>query len=50
VLENTIVTRNALSASPGLDVQGGGVYTPGFPITLTGSVITRNAPDQCFGC
>jgi hypothetical protein len=50
VLENTIVTHNALSASPGLDVQGGGVYTPGFPISLTGSVIARNAPDQCFGC
>jgi len=50
VLENTIVTRNALSGSPGLAVQGGGVYTPGFPITLTNSAITHNAPDQCFGC
>jgi hypothetical protein len=50
VLENTIVTRNALSASPGLTVQGGGVYTPGFPIALTNSLITHNTPDQCFGC
>jgi hypothetical protein len=50
VLENTLVTRNALSASPGLEVQGAGLYTLGFPITSTNSLITHNAPDQCFGC
>jgi hypothetical protein len=50
VLENSIVTRNGLTGSPGLAVEGGGVYTPGFPITLTNSVIARNVPDQCFGC
>jgi hypothetical protein len=50
VLENTIVTHNALNASPGLGVQGAGLYTPGFPVALTNSVIARNAPDQCFGC
>jgi hypothetical protein len=50
VLENTLVTRNALSASPGLEVQGGGLYTAGFPITSTNSLIAHNAPDQCFGC
>ena len=50
VLENTLVTRNALSASPGLSVQGGGLFTPGFAITLVNSLIAHNAPDQCFGC
>jgi hypothetical protein len=49
-LENTIVSRNSLSASPGLVVQGGGVFTPGFALSLTRSLIVRNAPDQCFGC
>jgi hypothetical protein len=49
-LENTLVTRNALSASSGLEVQGAGLYTPGFPITSTNSLIAHNAPDQCFGC
>jgi fibronectin-binding autotransporter adhesin len=49
-LENTLVTRNALSASPGLEVQGAGLYTPGFPISRTNSLIAHNAPDQCFGC
>jgi hypothetical protein len=50
VLENTIVTHNALSASAGLEVQGAGLYTLGFPITSTNSLIAHNAPDQCFGC
>ena len=50
VLENTLVTRNALSASAGLEVQGAGLYTPGFPIVSTNSLIAHNAPDQCFGC
>jgi hypothetical protein len=50
VLENTIVTRNTLTASPGLTVQGGGMYTLGFPVTAVNSVIARNTPDQCFGC
>jgi hypothetical protein len=41
---------NVLSASPGLIVQGGGIYTPGFPLTLTNSVVKHNTPDQCYGC
>jgi hypothetical protein len=49
-LEHTIVARNSLSASPGLAVQGGGVFTPGFALSLTRSLIVHNAPDQCFGC
>ena len=50
LLDNTLVTRNTLSASPGLSVQGGGLYTAGFAVTLTNSLIARNSPDQCFGC
>jgi hypothetical protein len=43
------VTGNALAASPGLTVQGGGLFTA-FPVTLDLSRIARNTPDQCFGC
>jgi hypothetical protein len=50
VLDNTAVTRNAVSAGPGLTAQGGGLFTPGFPVVQTSSVIAHNAPDQCFGC
>jgi hypothetical protein len=50
VLENTLVTHNALSASAGLEVQGGGLYTPDFAIVSSNSLIAHNAPDQCFGC
>lgn len=48
-LVRTAVTRNALSAGPGLTVQGGGLFTT-LPVTLTGSVIAGNVPDQCSGC
>jgi hypothetical protein len=50
VLDNTTVILNALSASDGLPVEGGGVFTSGFPITLGNSLIAHNAPDQCVGC
>ena len=50
VLDRTIVTRNALSAGPGLTAQGGGLFTPGFPVVQTSSAIAHNAPDDCFGC
>jgi hypothetical protein len=50
VLENTLVTRNALSASQGLTVQGGGLYTAGFAITSKNTLVVHNVPDQCFGC
>ncbi len=44
------VTGNVLRAAPGLDVQGGGLYTVGFPPVLTDSQIADNLPDQCVGC
>ena len=48
-LDNTTVTRNSLSGSPGIAVQGSGLYTT-LPVTLTHSLIALNSPDQCFGC
>ena len=48
-LRETAVTGNALAASPGLTVQGGGLFTA-FPVTLDSSRIAHNTPDQCFGC
>jgi hypothetical protein len=43
------VTHNTLKASPGIAVQGGGLFTS-FPVTLKDSVIAQNSPDQCYGC
>jgi hypothetical protein len=48
-LEHTRVIGNTLSASPGLPVEGGGIYTA-FPVTRSHSRIAHNIPDQCFGC
>jgi hypothetical protein len=43
------ITRNALQAGAGLPIEGGGLYTE-LPATLIESIITKNAPDDCFGC
>jgi len=43
------VIRNALSGQRGVVAQGGGIFTAAPP-PLTGSVVARNAPDQCHGC
>jgi len=48
-LANTIVTRNSVSASPGLIVQGGGLFSE-FSVTLENSRIEKNKPDECVGC
>ena len=48
-LDHTTVTHNSLSGSPGITVQGGGLFTT-LPVALTHSVIAGNTPDQCFGC
>jgi hypothetical protein len=47
-VEHTVVTHNSLAASPGLTVQGGGLFTTS-PVTLTGSTISGNRPDDCHG-
>jgi hypothetical protein len=49
-LLNTGVTGNVLSGSPGIALQGGGLFIQNQPLTLTKSVIANNSPDQCFGC
>jgi len=48
-LTNTVVTRNSISASPGLTVRGGGLFTE-FPVALDSSRIEKNTPDDCYGC
>jgi hypothetical protein len=49
-LENSLVVGNALSGTPGITLQGAGIYTEGSPTTLTNSLVALNTPDQCFGC
>jgi hypothetical protein len=48
-LRDVRVTGNTLSGTPGISLQGGGLFTA-FPVTLHETVLTGNAPDQCFGC
>lgn len=48
-LVNSAVSWNRLTTSLGALVQGGGLYTS-IPVTLTNSIVARNAPDQCYGC
>jgi hypothetical protein len=47
-LENTTVAGNTLSASPGITIHGGGLFTT-FPVNLHDSTIRHNEPDNCFG-
>ena len=49
-LRHTHVTGNRVTAGPGLKVQGGGLFTVGYPAVLTDSTIADNLPDQCAGC
>jgi hypothetical protein len=48
-LVDSAISHNTLTASPGITVQGGGLFTS-FPVKLTNSVIAGNVPDQCYGC
>lgn len=48
-LAGTTVTHNTLSGSAGITIQGGGLFTV-VAITLSGSRIAHNAPDDCYGC
>ena len=49
-LRNSKVTDNALSGGAEITLQGGGIFTPGFPAALINSIVAHNTPDQCFGC
>jgi hypothetical protein len=48
-LADSVVTRNTLTASPGIDVEAGGAFTE-LPIALRNTVIAQNAADDCYGC
>jgi hypothetical protein len=50
VLQNSKLTDNVLTGSPGFTLQGGGLYIRNEPLTSTNTVIANNVPDQCFGC
>ena len=49
-LERTLVSGNRVSGSSGITVEGGGVFSDGFPVSLDRSRIVGNSPDQCQGC
>ena len=49
-LQHSDVTKNTLTGSPGVTLQGGGIYTDGFPVTLNDTRIKDNSPDDCVGC
>jgi hypothetical protein len=49
-LHSTLVTGNALTGGPAVSLQGGGIFTPGFPATFVSSLVAHNSPDNCFGC
>jgi len=46
----TCPDNNSIGGSARLTVQGGGLYTVGFPVKLNSSLIKHNTPDQCYGC
>jgi hypothetical protein len=50
VLQNSSLTRNALTGSTSLILHGGGLYLENEPLTFANTVIANNSPDQCFGC
>ena len=49
-LNNSRIDGNTLSASPGITLQGGGIFSLGSPVVLANSVVAHNVPDQCYGC
>jgi hypothetical protein len=49
-LVDSQVKNNVLEGSPGVSLQGGGIFTLGFPLTLTGGSVKHNTPDDCVGC
>lgn len=49
-VRDTVVTGNLLRGSAGVTLSGAGIYTVGFPTTLTNSILAFNRPDQCAGC
>jgi hypothetical protein len=48
-LFNTRVEQNTITATPGVTLAGGGLFTQ-FAVTATNSRIEQNIPDDCAGC
>jgi len=48
-LENTAVSGNRLGGSGSVVVQGAGIYSLGFGVSLKNAAVAHNTPDQCFG-
>ena len=49
ILFDSVIARNTLSAGPGIERRGGGLFTTA-PVVLKNSLIAENSPDQCYGC
>jgi hypothetical protein len=45
-LSDSSITRNALTGTPGVALQGGGLFSTS-PVTLTNTKIRKNRPGQC---
>jgi hypothetical protein len=48
-LHATTITENAASAPSPTTARGGGIFTK-TPLSLTGSKVTGNGPEDCAGC
>ena len=48
-IDRSTITHNTLTAGRGIAIQGAGLFTS-LPVTLTGTRIAGNSPDQCVGC
>lgn len=48
-LAGALIPGNAISADPGIQINGGGLFTT-QPVAAHGTRIRGNSPDQCIGC
>jgi hypothetical protein len=49
LVQDSGITGNVVTGSPGVNVAGGGIFTTS-PITLAHSLVAGNRPNQCTGC
>ena len=49
LVQDSAITGNLVTGSPGVNVAGGGIFTTS-PITLAHSLVAGNRPNQCTGC
>ena len=49
LVQDSAITGNLVTGSPGVNVSGGGIFTTS-PITLAHSLVAGNRPNQCTGC